>query len=226
MSEIISSITNEILAMNWLELIAVIASLAYVVLAGKSNIWCWPAAFIASGLYCYIFLNVNLFMDSALQVYYIAMAVYGWLQWRQIAISLDDDEGTPVIHDEHPNDVAPIVSWPLFRHLKMISALSLVSLVLGYVMENYTQADFAYLDTFTTVFSVYATYLIAIRLLETWLYWVVIDIAGLYIYSEKSLNLTMLLFAGYTVLAAWAYWQWRTLYQQQQQAGYLEQQVS
>ncbi|WP_016954512.1 nicotinamide riboside transporter PnuC [Catenovulum agarivorans] len=224
MSELFNSIANEVLAMNWLELIAVIASLAYVILAGKSNIWCWPAAMLASGIYCYIFLDVNLFMDSALQVYYIAMAVYGWLQWRQIAFSLDDEEAT-VIEDEHPDDVAPVQSWPLQLHFKLIAVLSLVSLVLGYVMENYTQADFAYLDTFTTVFSVYATYLIAIRLLETWLYWVVIDIAGLYIYSEKSLNLTMLLFAGYTVLAAWAYWQWRTLYQQQQQAGYLAQQA-
>ena len=223
MSEIISSITNEILAMNWLELIAVIASLAYVVLAGKSNIWCWPAAIVSSSLYCYILLDVNLFMDSVLQVYYIAMAVYGWAQWRQIGL-LDDDKSTSS-RNANSDEIAPLQSWPAMLHFKLIAILSLVSLVIGYVMENYTQADFAYLDTFTTVFSVYATYLIAIRLLETWLYWIVIDIVGLYIYNEKSLNLTMLLFAGYTVLAAWAYWQWRALYQQQQQVGNLAQQA-
>ncbi|EWH11687.1 nicotinamide mononucleotide transporter PnuC [Catenovulum agarivorans DS-2] len=224
MSDTMSAIAQEILAMNWLELIAVIASLAYVLLAGKSNIWCWPAAIIASGIYCYIFLDINLFMDSALQVYYIAMAVYGWAQWRQIKLGLDDSDDS-MVQTSASEEVAPVQSWPLALHLKMISALSLASLILGYVMENYTQADFAYLDTFTTVFSVYATYLIAIRLLETWLYWIAIDIAGIYIYSEKSLNLTMLLFAGYTLLAAWAYWQWRTLYLQQQ-VGYRQQPTS
>ena len=64
-----------------MELIAVIASLLYVVLAAKGNIWCWPAAFIGTGTSIYLFWDGSLYMESALNVYYLLMAIVGWWQW-------------------------------------------------------------------------------------------------------------------------------------------------
>ena len=78
-----------------LELIAVVASLLYVVLAAKGNLWCWPAAILSTVLYTVIFYDVYLWMDSALQLYYLLMAVYGWLCWRKNAVASDlENNGT------------------------------------------------------------------------------------------------------------------------------------
>ena len=79
-------------------------------------------------------------------------------------------------------------------------------------MANYTSADFAYLDTFTTVFAVFATYMLAKKVLENWIYWVVIDTVSIYIYIQKGFYLTAVLFAIYTVLACVAYIQWKKEY--------------
>ncbi|MCU4675009.1 nicotinamide riboside transporter PnuC [Catenovulum sp. 2E275] len=197
---------NDILAelsviTTW-EAIALIFSLAYVIFAAKGFIWCWPVAFIASAIYCSIFYSAHLLMDSLLQVYYMAMAIYGWFSWK---LSWNKK-------DQHVN----YTSWPLNHHLITILIFTLLSLGLGYFMENYTNADFAMLDTFTTVFSIYATYLLAERVVQSWLYWVVIDATSIYIYLNKSLFVTAFLFVCYTVLAIWAYYQWRKHYYTEQ----------
>ncbi|AZQ84464.1 nicotinamide riboside transporter PnuC [Colwellia sp. Arc7-635] len=187
-----------------MELIAVIASLLYVVLAAKGNIWCWPAAILSTVLYTVIFYDVYLWMDSALQLYYLLMAAYGWFCWRKN----NGSNNTP--SNNHNQSKALLYSqWSLQRHGIAILALTLLSLVLGWLMANYTPAHFPYLDSATTVFAVFATYLVTQKVLENWLYFIVIDFVSIYLYIEKSLIPTAALFAAYVVLAAYGYWQWR-----------------
>jgi nicotinamide mononucleotide transporter len=76
-------------------------------------------------------------------------------------------------------------------------------------MNNYTRADFAYLDATTTCFSVISTYLVAKKILENWLYWVVIDAASIYLYISKGYYPTSVLFMLYTLMAVWGYRQWK-----------------
>ena len=64
-------------ASSILELTAVIFAIAYLLLAIRENILCWYAAFISTSIFLLIFWQVNLYMESGLQVYYLAMAVYG-----------------------------------------------------------------------------------------------------------------------------------------------------
>ena len=80
-------------------------------------------------------------------------------------------------------------------------------------MDNYTHAELAYLDSFTTCFAVMTTYLVAKKVLENWLYWIVIDAASIYLYLQKGYYPTVVLFAVYTGIAFWGYMQWRSHYQ-------------
>jgi len=199
-----------------MELIAVVASLLYVVLAAKGNIWCWPAAILSTVLYTVIFYDVYLWMDSALQLYYLLMAAYGWFCWRKNNASNNSSShtsnntpsNTPSNSHSH-SKVLLYSQWSLQRHGIAILALTLLSIVLGWLMANYTPAHFPYLDSATTVFAVFATYLITQKVLENWLYFIVIDFVSIYLYIEKSLIPTAALFAAYVVLAAYGYWQWR-----------------
>jgi nicotinamide mononucleotide transporter len=203
MSELMVSILAYFENLPWLELIAMLLSLAYVILAAKGSVWCWPAAFISTALYTVIFYDVLLLMDSALNAYYLLMAVYGYWQW-----SKSSDKKLP------SNTDLSIESWKLTWHVKICGCLAFIAVSLGYIMDNYTSADFPYLDTFTTVFAVFATYLVAKKVLENWLYWIVIDLASIYLYIEKGLMPTTILFVIFVMVACYGYAKWLKLYKQ------------
>lgn len=184
---------------SW-EIVAVFLSVTYLLLAIKQNLWCWVAAFISTSIYTVLFFDASLLMDSALNVFYLVMAIYGWYSWKY---------GNGI----NKNEELEITTYGLNKNLKIIGVLIIVSLILGYIMANYTSADFAYLDTFTTVFAVFTTYTLTKKVLENWLYWIVIDSVSIYIYINKGFYLTAVLFAFYTILAFVAYKNWKKEYE-------------
>lgn len=183
------------------EWIAVILSIAYVLLAAKESIWCWPAAFVSTVIYTWLFYEVNLLMDSALNVYYMAMAIYGFIMWR----GSNEDNAIQTLQ---------ITSWSVKQHSIAIICLTLLSLVIGWLVDNFTPADFAYLDSATTVFAVFTTWLVARKILENWLYWIVIDFVSIYLYFSKSMMPTAALFVVYVAIAIMGYFQWQRRFQE------------
>ena len=183
---------------SW-EMLAVILSVIYLFLAIKQNLWCWAAAFVSTFIYSILFFDASLLMDSALNIFYLIMAIYGWYSWKY-ANGL-------AYHEK-----LRITTYGLIKNLKIIALLISTSLILGFYMANYTSADFAYLDTFTTIFAVFATYLLTKKVLENWLYWIIIDAVSIYIYINKGFYLTAILFVIYTILAYIAYREWKKEY--------------
>ncbi|WP_448568786.1 nicotinamide riboside transporter PnuC [Thalassotalea ganghwensis] len=184
-------------AMPVLEWLAVISSLLYVVLAAHNNIWCWPAAFVSTLLYTLIFYHVYLWSDSLLQLYYLVMALFGWWAWRKGDTS------------ERPDNT--IKQWSLLFHCKAVVILTIVSLIVGKLMAEYTPTHFPYLDAATTVFAVFTTYLVTQRVLENWYYWLVIDAVSIYLYWQKALYPTVLLFALFVIFAVYGLFKWQSL---------------
>ncbi len=203
MPEILTSVATYFQQLPWLELIAMLLSLAYVILAARGSLWCWPAAFISTALYTYIFYDVLLLMDSALNAYYLLMAVYGYWQWWKHTNK-----------NENKSAEITIVSWGLSWHIKACIGLAVIAAALGYVMANFTPADFPYLDTYTTVYAVFATYLVTQKVLENWLYWIVIDLVSIYLYIEKGLVPTTVLFVIFVIVAGYGYFKWLNIYKQ------------
>jgi nicotinamide mononucleotide transporter len=206
MTELFASFIDYAANLPWLELIAMLLALVYVLLAAVGSIWCWPAAFISTALYTYIFYDVLLLMESALNVYYLIMAVYGYWVWHK----------DTAINNKQNNLTLIIVTWSASFHVKACTVLTITSLILGYLMANFTPADFPYIDTFTTVFAVFATYLVTQKVLENWLYWLVIDAVSIYLYLAKDLMPTVVLFNIYIGVAIFGYFKWKTLYKNNQ----------
>lgn len=196
------------------ELVAAVTALAYVIFAARGSLWCWPAALISTVLYTVVFYEYYLWSDSALQIYYFAMAIYGFWSWQK-------NKASSKHNDEIGTDEIEIVQYELAFHLKAIVVLAITSLAVGYVMDTYTPTDFPYLDAATTVFAVFGTYLVAKRVLENWLYWVVIDLVSIYLYLEKGLVPTAALFIIYVFIASFAYYNWRKMLVAQQQTSEL-----
>ena len=180
------------LTSGW-EIVAVVFAIAYLVLAIKESIWCWPAALVSTLIYVFLFFDVNLYMESALQLFYILMAIYGWILWRH--------------HRESQEDLQ-ISQWSIRVHFLAILLITILVLISGFLLQNNTDAAYPWLDSFTTWGAVITTWMVAKKILENWIYWVVIDSVSIFLYIQRDLYLTALLFFIYIILCFIGYRQW------------------
>jgi nicotinamide mononucleotide transporter len=178
---------------SWIESLAVVLALVYVVLAIRQSVACWVAAFASSCLYVWVFFAARLYMDSALNVFYAVMAVYGFWQWRRV-----DRDGAHHVR-----------RWPLSQNAVAAAVILLLSAVNWYFLSRYTPAAYPFVDSLVSWAAVFATFLVARKVYENWHWWLVIDAASACLYFAKGLYLTVLLFALYLVLIVIGMREWR-----------------
>lgn len=189
----LDSLTAALAAVTATEILAVILALAYLVLAIRRSIWCWAAAIASTSLYLFVMYKAGLYMEAALQVFYLVIAVYGWHAWRQ-----GDGEGQALTISRRR------AQW----HLLAISGILVFTMGSGALLESYTDAALPYLDSFTTWGAILSTWMVARKILENWLYWFVVDSASVWLYFQRELYLTVCLFLLYLVLIVIGYRVW------------------
>ncbi len=185
--------------MEPIETTAVLLAVAYLLLAIRENRWCWPAGIGSALLYLSVFYAAGLYMQSALQLFYVAMGAYGWWAWRPATAEGSPFPGQPALAITH---------WPLHRHGLALMAIAALSLASGWWLARYTDAAAPYLDSAVTWSAVLTTWMVARKLLENWLYWFVIDAVTLALALHQGLHLTAGLFALYLVLVVIGGWTW------------------
>ena len=190
MNEVALFLNN--LNFNWsiIESVAVFFSILYVILAAKENILCWGAAAISVTLYIYIFFSVQLYAETGLQVFYLFMAFYGYYNWNKKEQSLQ------------------IIEWNISKHFAVLILGAILTFLMGFYFTTYTNAKMPIVDSFTTVFAIFATYMVVKKILGNWLYWIVIDTVSVYLFYSRDLHLTSLLFMAYTIIAVFGYFSW------------------
>ncbi|MGI9258789.1 MAG: nicotinamide riboside transporter PnuC [Gammaproteobacteria bacterium] len=179
-------------AVSVVEAVAVVLAIAYLVLAIRQDLLCWYAAFVSSLIYLWIFFDARLYMESALQVFYAGMAIFGWYQWR---------------YGGSKHEGVRISVWQPVRHVIVIGGVLILSVVFGWALSS-TDAAFPYLDSFTTISAIVTTYMVARKVLENWIYWFVIDGLSIYLYVARELYLTAGLFLFYLVLVVLGFRTW------------------
>ena len=177
-----------------IELTAVALAIAYLLLAIRASAWCWPLAFASSALYVYVFAGARLYMDATLNLFFAAMAAYGWYQWR---------------HGGPERGALPISRAPCRVHVAALGLIGLLTLSSGAVLGRYTNQAWPYVDSFIPWASVVTTWLAARKYIENWPYWIAIDAIAIPVYFNRHLHFTALLFSLYVVLAfvGWLNWQ-------------------
>lgn len=174
--------------------LAVLLALMYLVLAAHQSQWCWLAAAISCSIYAELMWNARLYMEAGLQVAYVLLAGYGWWQWQYGA-------GQQAAAQQQG------FSWRW--HALMLLLMSSISTLVALLLTGYTDAEAVWLDSFTTVFSLFATWLLTRKLFSNWLYWLAIDGVYVYLYASKGFVATGGLYAGYLLLVLYAMWQWQ-----------------
>ena len=199
MIELLATIAEQLLQNSLLELLAVVFAVAYLILAVRENSLCWYAAGISTLIFLFIFWDVKLYMESGLQIYYLAMAFYGWYQWR------DAQTETASLQ---------VSKWSARQHVVALALIATLTYVSGSLLNSGTDANLPYLDSFTTWASVVTTFMVARKILENWLYWLVIDSVSIYLYLDRELYFTSLLFAIYIVIIFFGWFAWNRSYRQ------------
>jgi nicotinamide mononucleotide transporter len=197
---VIETLSTWLQEQSLLEIIGVITGILCVYLAAKNNIWNWPIAIVSVGIYIVIFLEAKLYADTGLQVYFLAMNIYGWWFWSR-----------------KPAD-APKV--PVKRISKKEILLSLLGIgvftaLIGFFLYHKTDAAFPFVDSFCTACSLVAQIFLARKVVENWLIWIFVDIIYVGVYLAKGLHLTAGMYALYIYIALMGYLAWRKEFNQQ-----------
>lgn len=176
------------------EWIAVALALAYVLFAIRQSRWCWPSSAASSAIYLVLFARGGLPMQAALQAFYIAMAAYGWHAWR-------------AGHGE-PSELH-VRTWPWHWHVLALGAVAAATVVNAHLVPGSSGPLLAGTDAFVAWGSALATWMVARKVLENWLYWILFDLAAAALYFTHGFHATAGLFLVYVVLAVRGYLEWR-----------------
>lgn len=175
------------------EIFGTLSGIAGVWLTIKKNIWCFPAGLVNVGLYGILFFREKLYADAILQVFYVLLLAYGWVQWKKSTIQNDFQ--------------ITAISWKVGISLVVICLVS--TLAIGTVLMKATDASLPYLDSFLTSMSLIAQWMVAKKKIENWIVWIVADIIYVGMYIFKNLHLTAALYFVFILLALKGYNEWK-----------------
>ena len=176
-----------------IEWLGVVLALGYLLLAVRQHVACWAFAIASSLVYLLVFARAALYMQAALQLFYVAMALYGWWAWR------GGGSGAAL----------PVTRWPVRRHIALMVVVLVIAVANGAWLDSRTDAVAPYADTLITWGSVATTWLVARKVLENWLYWIVLDLGAVALYWSQGLAATAVLFVLYSAIAVQGFRRWR-----------------
>jgi nicotinamide mononucleotide transporter len=191
--ELSTQLTSAWGSTSWVEITAAVLAVVYLLLAIKQQLACWAAAFVSSCLYVWVMFGARLYMESVLNAFYAAMAVYGYWQWtrgpggRELEVS----------------------RWSVSRNAVGLLVVVAMSMVSSYFLRRFTPAAWPFVDSMVAWASVFATFLVARKVYENWHWWLVIDSVSLCLYFTRGLYLTVLLFGLYLMMIVIGMREWR-----------------
>jgi nicotinamide mononucleotide transporter len=181
-------------AISWLEIVAVLLSVAMVWCNLRVNPLGWPLAIASSALYGLLFVHSRLYGEAALQLVFIALGAWGWWQWLHGTTA----GGEPL----------PVRSLDSGQRWLALAVTAAAWPLLGWLLSRLTDSDVPYLDALPTVGSLVGQYLLARKWLDNWPAWVAVNAVSLLLFASKGLWLTVLLYALFAALAlvGWRAW--------------------
>ena len=181
---------------NWIEILGALAGFVYIFFEIKVSKWMWPIGLLTSVFYVVVFFDSKFYADMSLQFYYIVISIIGWYWWLK-----GGNNGVELSINKLTNQLL----------IKILIVSIFVFLAISYILVNYTDSPLPYWDALTTSLSIVATWMLARKIIEQWLFWIVIDLVSMVLYLYKGLYPTSVLFLIYSILAVYGYVKWKKL---------------
>jgi len=176
----------EWLTQHYIEIFGAVTGIIFVFLEIRQNIWLWPVGIISSAVYIWVFFAARFYADMGLQVYYLSISFYGWYWWKR---------GGEKVNSLEVSRTGKNLA------LKLLVLFLILNVLLWYVLKYFTDSPVPVGDSFTTALSIIATWMLARKLLEHWILWIIVDSVSIGLYIYKGLYPTVILFTLYTVMA-------------------------
>lgn len=187
-----------------LEIAGTIIGIIYLWQEYNASIHLWITSIIMPTIYLFVYYNAGLYADFGINIYYLIIAVYGWLSWKY-GFSFTKQKNKKI------NEELKISHIPISKALILLSASAVVWLFISFILTEYTDSTVPVTDAFTTALSIIGMYMLARKYLEQWIVWTVVDIVCVGLYFYKELYFTSMLYAVYAIIAIFGYRKWKAM---------------
>ena len=198
MQELWREFIVEIAATSWPVWMAVILGVVQVFLAKSNNIWLYPAGIISSGLFVWIFIDAMLYAESALNVYYVIMSIYGWWYWSR-------KKAKPLV---------PITCAKQKEKLIVSVIVIAGTLTIWWVLLTFTKSNVPFWDALVSATAWAGMWLLARRKIENWILLNISNAFAVPLLFYKHLPLSALLTVFLFIIAVLGYFKWKRIIQQ------------
>ena len=181
---------------HYIEIFGALTGILYVILEIRQSIWLWPVGLITSAIYIWVFFTSKFYADMGLQTYYVIISIYGWYWWLKGG-------------KRYNIESLPVTRAGIKTLIILFTVFVVLFALLWYVLLNYTDSPVPVGDAFTTALSIVATWMLARKIIEHWMLWIIADLVSMGLYIYKGLYPTVVLFAVYTVMAVIGFREWK-----------------
>lgn len=188
------TLVDNILSSSWLEAVAVVFGLLSVWYARKENILVYPTGIVNVLIYVYLCFSVKLYADMGINAFYFVMSVYGWYKWT---------------HKGGEAYTRPISRAGLRENLYAVAGTLLFFLAIYLLLKHFTDSTVPYWDAFTTALFIIGMWMMALKKIENWIYWIIGDLLVIPLFAYKGLVLTSFQYLVFLGLAVAGYLEWR-----------------
>jgi nicotinamide mononucleotide transporter len=182
--------------MSYVEFFGTVCNILSVWLVARNKILNWPIGIIGVVLFAALYWQIQLYSDFLEQIYFLITGFWGWYVWA-----------TSTHRKENKSEITYLQKN---MYILYVLSIGVLTYILGYgvtQLNNYfptyfpVEASYPYLDSFTTVLSFVATYLMIRRIVESWVLWIIVDCIGVWLYYVKGVHLVSLLYAVFLCMA-------------------------
>ncbi len=199
MSEILQSIYNGLMQTGWVEAIAVIAGIISVWYSRKENVLVFPTGLVNTTFYIYLSYKGHLFGEASVNLYYTIMSIYGWYLWTRTK----EDQHTPVLQITKSNTKEWLQQLAFFASFYMVIYFSL-----SYAKTAFAPESVPWADDFASATAYTGMWLMAKKKVESWIWWILTNIASIPLYFIKGYAFTSVQFLILLILAIAGYLSW------------------
>jgi len=198
LSEIFSQFITGLQQTGSVEFIAVIFGIVSVWFSQKANIWVYPTGIISTVIYIYISFKGHLLGEASVNIFYTIMSVYGWILWAK-----KDEKSQTVLLIKHSTTKEWILHLLFFAVLYVI-----IYFALSYLKKEFAPGAIPAADAFASAAAYTGMLLMAQKKVESWIWWIITNIASIPLYFIKGYVFTSFQFLVVLIMAFFGLVSW------------------
>jgi nicotinamide mononucleotide transporter len=184
---------------SFLEFIAVVSGIGSVWFSKKENILVYPVGLVNTIIYIYLSFDRHLFGEASVNFYYTVMSIYGWWLWTR-----KDRQQHHIVQIRYSTGK----EWA-YQLLFFAAFYVAIYFALVYLRQKFDASTIPWADAFASATAYTGMWLMARKKVESWVWWVLTNIASIPLYFVKGLAFTSVYYVVLLILAFSGLAEWR-----------------